>query len=137
MSTATTPDPAHTARLAAMLAENARLHARYDPEFADTMAHFARAFAGHAAIASLVAPASTPRRTRAVTGAQKADAAQRAADWINTYKDALPPGSGIPSARAIWTAYQNDEAAPVIPRTVLMNARFPEWKINDRGAPIK
>ncbi len=137
------PDPVQTARLAAILRENAPIHARIgDAAFAATCANVAIALEMLLVLTSLpvplaapsepLAPTSKPPRQRAITGAQKAEAALAAAEWLNAYRERLQPTSGAPSARAIWAAYKRDATAPVIPRAVLLAARPPEWKMEVR-----
>jgi hypothetical protein len=126
----TPPTPEQAMRLADALDESWRVLARVDPEFASVQRYYAIAIRNGTHLARPATPA--PRRQRAVSGAQKAEVAQHAAEWLNAYRDGLQPAGGTPSTRAIWAAYKRDATAPVIPRTVLMAARPPEWKMEVR-----
>jgi hypothetical protein len=123
------PDPAQIARFAAMLDENARLHARIDPSLAAMLAYFARAFAGHAAIAALAAPPPAPRRPpRLVNSTQQKAAGARADEWLQSYlRAALPDFGGTPpSNRAIFKAAAQARGLD-LPRRVIEKAIYRRW----------
>jgi hypothetical protein len=135
----TIQDPAHAARLAAMLADNAILHSRLDPAFAAYVADHARALHGHATISSIIAAApAPPRRKHLVTGAQKAIAATQADEWLQDFLRVVVPEDGdpLPSNRTIFVAAAARDPAP--PRRVIEQAifrRWPERKPKDKDAP--
>ena len=118
-----TSDPVNAARLAALLQENAQVHARFDAAFAQAMAKTA---------SDLEAAAS--RRIRAVSTADKRAALDRASVWIAHYRASLSAGSAPPSARAIMRAARKSEDGRSIPRRILLAARPSEWLL--QGAPI-
>jgi hypothetical protein len=121
--TVTAPDPAQIARFAAMLDENARLHARIDPDFAAVLAHFGRAFAGHAAIVALATPALPPSRAGRLSRHAQA---QRAQAWMFARQERFQ-GQTPPSAAQDWIDAQRE--IPGVARARIEAVRPVEWKL--------
>jgi hypothetical protein len=123
-------DPARVRRLVPRLVEATRTAASFDPDAAEDLAWLAGFLEGVAAAPLLAAPSppSKPKRPRAVTGVQIREAENRATAWITEFKEGKKDEGEIPSARAILKAAKDTG----IPRSILLAARPPEWKVNDK-----
>jgi hypothetical protein len=129
----TPPDPAQTARLAAILRENAPIHAALgDTAFAATCASVATALELLLAFTSLPAPTpppASPERAPRLSRHKQVDAITA---WFlsrqEQFKDRAPPSE----ARDIEDARRE---CPGVSRAVIRKQRPVEWKLGRGGKP--
>lgn len=131
-----THDPIQTARLAAILRENAPVHAATgDAAFAATCAEFAAALELLLAFAALPPPAAAPASVARKPRLSRHRQAQMAITWFFNRREAFLDKQPPSEAQDIKDACDLVTGIPGVSRDVIRKHRPVEWKLSRGKRP--